>query len=70
MRPDDPPHRPLPFRARVAIFILGWLLILGGVAVAVGGWFLAHRHGALRGVVSASRQQSSNAVLQKNTQSN
>jgi hypothetical protein len=24
------------------------LLILGGVAVAVGGWFLAHRHGELR----------------------
>ena len=27
------------------------LLILGGVAVAVGGWFLAHRHGELRGKV-------------------
>ena len=26
------------------------LLILGGVAVAVGGWFLAHRHGELRGI--------------------
>lgn len=31
------------------------LLILGGVAVAVGGWFLAHRHGQLRGVVSAAK---------------
>ena len=30
------------------------LLILGGVAVAVGGWFLAHRHGQLRGRVAAS----------------
>jgi hypothetical protein len=30
------------------------LLILGGVAVAVGGWFLAHRHGQLRGMVAAS----------------
>jgi hypothetical protein len=30
------------------------LLILGGVAVAVGGWFLAHRHGQLRGTVAAS----------------
>ena len=29
------------------------LLILGGVAVAVGGWFLAHRHGQLRGMVAA-----------------
>ena len=29
------------------------LLILGGVGVAVGGWFLAHRHGHLRGVVAA-----------------
>ena len=26
------------------------LLILGGVGVAVGGWFLAHRHGRLQGV--------------------
>ena len=30
------------------------LLILGGVAVAVGGWFLAHRHGQLRGMVGQS----------------
>jgi hypothetical protein len=27
------------------------LLMLVGVAVAVGGWFLAHRHGQLRGTV-------------------
>jgi uncharacterized membrane protein YccC len=25
------------------------LLILGGVGLAVGAWFLAHRHGELRG---------------------
>jgi hypothetical protein len=31
------------------------LLILGGVAVAVGGWFLAHRHGQLKGLVDANR---------------
>jgi hypothetical protein len=30
------------------------LLILGIVGVAVGGWFLAHRHGHLRGLVAAS----------------
>jgi hypothetical protein len=30
------------------------LLILGGVAVAVGTWFLAHRHGQLRGTIAAS----------------
>ena len=30
------------------------LLILGGVGVAVGGWFLAHRHGQLRGAVAAT----------------
>jgi hypothetical protein len=30
------------------------LLILGGVGVAVGAWFLAHRHGQLRGMVTAS----------------
>jgi hypothetical protein len=34
------------------------LLILGGVGVAVGGWFLAHRHGQLRGLVAASGQSS------------
>lgn len=31
------------------------LLILGGVALAVGGWFLAHRHGQLRGIVDAKK---------------
>ena len=30
------------------------LLIFGIVGVAVGGWFLAHRHGQLRGQVAAS----------------
>jgi len=29
------------------------LLLLGGVGVAVGGWFLAHRHGQLSGLVAA-----------------
>jgi hypothetical protein len=29
------------------------LLILGGVALAVGGWFLAHRHGELKGRLKA-----------------
>ena len=33
------------------------LLILGVVGVAVGGWFLAHRHGQLRGMVGASTGQ-------------
>ena len=31
------------------------LLILGGVALAVGGWFLAHRHGQLRSIVDANK---------------
>ena len=31
------------------------LLILGGVALAVGGWFLAHRHGKLQGLVDANQ---------------
>jgi hypothetical protein len=30
------------------------LLILGGVGLAVGAWFLAHRHGQLRGLVAAT----------------
>ena len=31
------------------------LLILGGVGLAVGGWFLAHRHGRLQGLVDANK---------------
>jgi hypothetical protein len=31
------------------------LLILAGVASAVGLWFLAHRHGQLRGLVDAAK---------------
>jgi len=31
------------------------LLILGGVAAAVGLWFFAHRHGQLRGLVDAGK---------------
>ena len=34
------------------------LLILGGVALAVGGWFLAHRHGHLRGTRRRQRTAS------------
>jgi hypothetical protein len=33
------------------------LLILGVVVLAVGAWFLAHRHGQLRAMVAASTQQ-------------
>jgi hypothetical protein len=35
------------------------LLILGGVAASVGGWFLAHRHGAMRGILTAEKGKSS-----------
>lgn len=31
------------------------ILILGGVGLAVGGWFLAHRHGRLQGFVDANK---------------
>ena len=34
------------------------LLILAGVATAVGLWFLAHRHGQLRGLVDAKKETS------------
>ena len=30
------------------------MLILGGVGLTVGAWFLAHRHGHLRGTIAAS----------------
>jgi hypothetical protein len=38
------------------------LLILGGVALAVGGWFLAHRHGQLRGAVESSKSDANSSV--------
>ena len=38
------------------------LLILAGVAIAVGAWFLAHRHGQLSGLVAASSGAQSIAV--------
>jgi hypothetical protein len=37
------------------------LLILGGVTLAVGAWFLAHRHGQLSGIVAASTGAQNNA---------
>ena len=39
------------------------LLILGGVALAVGAWFLAHRHGHLRGLVAASAASQQSTVI-------
>jgi hypothetical protein len=33
------------------------MLIMGGVAASVGLWFLAHRHGQLRGLVDAKNSQ-------------
>jgi uncharacterized membrane protein len=33
------------------------ILIMGGVAASVGLWFLAHRHGQLRGLVEAKNSQ-------------
>jgi hypothetical protein len=35
-------------------FVIERLLPMGGVGVAVGGWFLAHRHGRLQGFVDAN----------------
>jgi hypothetical protein len=37
------------------------LLILGGVVLTVGAWFLAHRHGHLRGLLSSSSSSSSSS---------
>jgi hypothetical protein len=42
------------------------LLILGGVAVAVGGWFLAHRHGQLRGLVAANTPSPATKAISSN----
>ncbi len=42
------------------------LLIMGGVAAAVGLWFLAHRHGQLRGQVDAGAGDASNSETKGN----
>ena len=52
-------HRsqPTPLKGNVPALVVGHeLLILGGVAVAVGAWFVAHRHGRLHGQLAASTQ--------------
>ena len=33
------------------------LIILGVILIGVGGWFLAHRHGQLRGLVDANNSE-------------
>jgi len=37
------------------------LLIFGGVGLAVGAWFLAHRHGQLSGLVAAATGAQANS---------
>jgi hypothetical protein len=44
------------------------LLILGGVAVAVGGWFLAHRHGEMRGRMKSGVQSPESRVQSPKTE--
>ena len=39
------------------------LLILGVVGVVVGAWFLAHRHGRLRGLVAAGAASQQSSVI-------
>ena len=39
------------------------LLILGVVGVVVGAWFLAHRHGRLRGLVAAGAASQQSTVI-------
>jgi uncharacterized membrane protein YccC len=46
------------------------LLILGVVGLAVGGWFLAHRHGQLSGQVAASAGAKTAASNQSSVTSN
>ena len=46
------------------------LLILGGVGLCVGGWFLAHRHGQLRGIVAATAADRPNPSIQQPASSN
>ena len=52
----DPVLDPVIMRVRaLAVASLLGLMVLGGVALAVGGWFLAHRYGRMRGLVDANK---------------
>jgi uncharacterized membrane protein len=44
-----------PLRAIVGSVTTSLAIVAGGVALAVGGWFLAHRHGQLRGLLDANK---------------
>ena len=46
------------------------LLILSAVGVAVGAWFLAHRHGQLRGIVAATVPEQPKPSIQQPATSN
>ena len=46
------------------------LLILGGVGLGVGAWFLAHRHGQLSGIVAAGSGAQKLATSQSSVTSN
>jgi uncharacterized membrane protein YccC len=41
------------------------LLILGGVTLLVGAWFLAHRHGQMRGFLKAQSAPAGAATAEK-----
>ena len=47
----------LALRVLPTLIVGNELLILGGVGAAVGVWFLAHRHGQLRGLVDAGKTE-------------
>jgi uncharacterized membrane protein YccC len=46
------------------------LLILGGVGITVAAWFLAHRHGQLRGIVAATVPEQPKPSIQQPATSN
>ena len=45
------------------------LLILGAVGLAVGAWFLAHRHGQLSGMVAVEKQKAESGVQKQTAES-
>jgi hypothetical protein len=54
-RQDQETVRTRSYMVLPTLIVGNELLIIGGVGVAVGGWFLAHRHGRLQGFVDANK---------------
>ena len=57
---------PQPLMVLPSLIVGNELLILGGVGTIVGAWFLAHRHGQLRGLVEENGKRTDGSTTTEN----